>query len=511
MKTITNIVQSALIVSAFFVLTQNSFGQKQVELLPGSERGIVDDINGTMTLVGNVSFLYQGNKMYCDSAIYFEKKDYVKAFGNVHINKKDTLNLFCDSLHYNGKKGIADLYGNVRVRDNEYKLTTDILHYDTDKSQAFYVNGGKVESILNNEVLTSKIGYFHPDSKNFYFAKNVNYKGKELMMKTDTLRYLYSQNKAFFYGATDIQMDSTDIYCESGWYNTTTQEGELTGNAKIFRPKEFISGDTLIYQPKKRYSEGIGNVYYHDSLQKMWFEGNYALLNDSLGYNYVTGNALAHKSMDNDTLSIHADTLYSFKQDSIEFVKAYRGAKIYSRQFQAIADSMIFAPNKKKLELHREPVAWSNGAELKGNFMDIDIDDTIIQQVNIYENSTILMEVEKDSFYNQIGGKNIVALFSNNKIRRANVSGNAMTVFFPEEKDSTDTSVVIKRMGMNRLYASDLRIDIDSNEIQGITYIETPDGVFYPMNQIKKEEQFIPNFNWKGALKPKSRVKMTEE
>ena len=56
---------------------------------------------------------------------------------------------------------------------------------------------------------------------------------------------------------------------------------------------------------------------------------------------------------------------------------------------------------------------------------------------------------------------------------------------------------------MNRLYASDLRIYLDSGEVVGITYFDKPDGVFYPMNKIKKEEQFISNFSWKAFLRPK--------
>ena len=86
---------------------------------------------------------------------------------------------------------------------------------------------------------------------------------------------------------------------------------------------------------------------------------------------------------------------------------------------------------------------------------------------------------------------------------RANVKGNAITIFYPEEEIKTDTSFTKKRMGMNRLYASDLRIDIDSSEISGITYLEEPDGAFYPMDQIKEDEQFIQGFDWKEALRPK--------
>jgi hypothetical protein len=60
-------------------------------------------------------------------------------------------------------------------------------------------------------------------------------------------------------------------------------------------------------------------------------------------------------------------------------------------------------------------------------------------------------------------------------------------------------------MGMNRLYASRLRIDVDSNEIVGVSYIDQPDGKFYPMDKIQKDEMFVPGFIDRSALRPKDR------
>ena len=91
------------------------------------------------------------------------------------------------------------------------------------------------------------------------------------------------------------------------------------------------------------------------------------------------------------------------------------------------------------------------------------------------------------------------------------MNGNATTIFFPEEEIKTDSTFTKKRIGMNRLFASDLRIDIDSSEITGITYIEKPDGVFYPLDDLKKEELFIQGFEWKNALRPKSVAAILED
>ena len=366
-------------------------------------------------------------------------------------------------------------------------------------------------STLTQEVLTSRVGYFYPNSKNFFFSREVNYQGNELAIQTDTLQYLYSQKKAFFYGETDIQAEDADLHCESGWYNTESGEGTLMQNASISRDSDYIAGDTLIYYPDQGVSIGKGNVYYLDSTQEISFNGNYAYSSDSLKYSFLTGNAIATKIMQDDTLYIHADTLYTSNADSIDIMKAYNGAKLYSTKVQAFADSITFNSSDDLIELYTDPIVWSNEAELKGDFIDIYVTDSIIHRVNIYDNSSILMEIEPDQYYNQIAGKNIVASFRDNELYRARVNGNAITLFYPEEEVSTDSTFTKKRVGMNRLYASNLRVDIDSNEIVGINYLEEPDGVFYPIEDIREGEKFIQKFAWKQALRPRSKEAILED
>ena len=295
------------------------------------------------------------------------------------------------------------------------------------------------------------------------------------------------------------------MYCEYGWYNTASEEGSLQKNAFISRPNEFISGDTLNYFALRGSYEGIGNVYYMDSLQHLSFTGDYAFSSDTMNYSFLTGNAIASKEMNSDTLYIHADTLYNYHLDSVNLMKAYRGTRIFSNNFQGKSDSLSYSTVTDKIELYNEPIIWSNGAELKGRFMEVILADSSIEKVNIYENSSVIMEVEEELYYNQISGKDITAFFTDDQLYQAKVYGSARTISFPYDEEEKDSTLTKTRLGMNRLYSSDLRIDIDSNEIIGVSYLEKPDGVFYPMAQLNKDEQFIPGFKWNGAIRPKSR------
>ena len=513
MKTQLYILKIALILSAIFLLRYQAIAQKNtLELLPGAEKFEFNEKTGIHRLVGSVNFIYQGNVMYCDSAHYKESAQEVKAYGNVHVTKDD-INLYCDSLYYNGVSKKAKLWGNVRVRDQDYKITTDTMDYDADKAVGVYRYGGKVESILNSEVLRSKVGYMYTKSKDMFFSGAVNYLSPDLKMITDTLRYNYKKKTAFFYGPSNIDQlekyvsKGAKIYCEKGWYNTVSKEATLEKNASIIKDHQVTKGDYLYSNSQKGISIGKGNVVFKDSAQSLEFRSDYAYSSDVKKVSYITGKALILKVDGADTLFIHADTLYSFKDSlgNTNKIKGYKRVKIFRKDLQAKCDSLVYDKTIGKMELYKEPIVWvKTKTELKGDFIEVFfLNDSIIDKANVLGNSTVLMEIDSGKYYNQIGGKEIFAFFKNNDIYRTDVKGSAKTVSFPENTEKNDTSVVIKRLGMNRVYASDLRVYIDSNEVTGITYFDKPDGVFYPMEKLNKEEQFIKGFKWMAALRPK--------
>jgi len=500
-----NIVKIALVKGAFFLISMPCFGQGNVlELLPGAEKLGYNKKLGYQYLISGVNFIYQGNTMYCDSAHYYDKTQEVRAYGNVHVTKDD-INLFCDSLYYNGKLKKAKLWGHVRVRDFEYKLTTDTLEYDAKKGQGIYRHGGKIESIVANEVLTSRIGYFYPDSKNFFFSGKVKYKNEDISMTTDTLQYSYAKQTTFVYGPTKIIKDSTIMRCERGWYNVETEEGSLIRNASIDQGKRLVKGDTLFYQPAQGQYIGKGHVYIKDTTEKIEFYGDKVFNSNLKHFSYITGHALAVRAQKNDAIYIHADTLFN-QNDTLEktlYSRAYYNVKIFNKDVQSICDSMHFSDPNGKMELYKNPIVWAKNAELKGDRMEIFLNDSLVERIVITDNATVLMEIDSGKYYNQIGGKLMTNYFKNNELIRSDVNGGAKTIFFPENEERTDTTLTIKRIGMNRLYASDLRIYLDSGEVKGITYYDKPDGVFYPMDRINEEEQFIKEFDWKAALRPK--------
>ena len=96
------------------------------------------EIPDAFLLTGNVRINHDGAIMTCNKAYYFQKENYVKAFGNVQMVQGDTLYLNSKYAEYNGNVKQAYATGNVVLRSPDMSLATDTLNFDRNKQEAYY-------------------------------------------------------------------------------------------------------------------------------------------------------------------------------------------------------------------------------------------------------------------------------------------------------------------------------------------------------------------------------------
>jgi len=499
-----NIRKTAQIIFAVFFVTSVLSQKYPIVLLPGSQKIEYNKKTGEHKLLGTVNFTYKGNRMYCDSASYNEKTQTIKAFGNVHV-QKDQINLYCDSFYYKTSVKYAKLWGNVKIRDAEYKISTDSIDYDAKNGRAIYRNFGKIESILTNEKISSKSGYLYPDSKNVSFSGKVKYSKDGLTMTTDTLKFNYTKQIAFFYGPTNIKNDSVQIYCKKGWYDVSNERAQLFKSVQVTKHDLFLSADTITYNAKINEFKAKGNATYTDKIENISCSGRQLFSSDQKKMAYASGQAIATKIIKNDTLILRADSIKLYKDSllNLQEMVAFRNVAFWYGKVSGISDSSQYLLSNKKVTLFNSPIIWSENTELKGDSMQIFLNDSIIDSALVLGHATALMEVDSGKYYNQVSGKAIHAFFSNEELTKIDVKGNAWTIFYPTDEEKKDTVITIKRLGMNRLFAAELRIYLDSGEVRKITYFDKPDGIFFPLDKIDEKEKWINGFQWNPQLRPR--------
>jgi hypothetical protein len=95
-------------------------------------------------------------------------------------------------------------------------------------------------------------------------------------------------------------------------------------------------------------------------------------------------------------------------------------------------------------------------------------------------------------------GKDMIGYFSDNQLRRINVTGNGQTIYYIRNKQKLLT-------GVNRADCSDMSIYTVEGAVQKISLINAPDATLYPVKEVQPGEMRLKDFYWHGNLQPKSR------
>jgi lipopolysaccharide export system protein LptA len=227
--------------------------------------------------------VYQGtfqqdySTLSSDSAYFYPEANAFDAFGNVHIEQGDTLNIYSDILNYNGNTKVAILTNNVKLVDKDATLTTNHLNYNTATRIGTYTDGGKL--VNKDNTLLSKNGYYFAKSRDSYFRYNVSLKTPDALVKTDTMRYNTGSKISYFYGPTNIystkgEKDKDTLYTENGYYNTVNEQAAFGKNNLYKSGTKSLKGDSLFYDKINGYGRAVKHVTFTDKEQKVTIKGD---------------------------------------------------------------------------------------------------------------------------------------------------------------------------------------------------------------------------------------------
>ncbi|SOD18058.1 OstA-like protein [Pedobacter xixiisoli] len=210
------------------------------------------------------TFSHEGAILKCDSAVLYTERNFFEAFGNVHINQGDTLNIYSDFLNYDGNGKKAHLDKNVKLVDRENTLTSNILDYDMVAKIGKYTTGGKL--VNKDATITSREGFYFSKDRDAYFKYNVLVvTAEKATITSDDLRYNTGTNWTYFYGPTNIKSKEDKLYTENGAYNTKSENAYFGKNNLYTNGSRSLKGDSLYYYGKQGYGKAVKNITFRDT------------------------------------------------------------------------------------------------------------------------------------------------------------------------------------------------------------------------------------------------------
>ncbi len=449
-------------------------------------------------LIDSVVLYHEGAYMYCDSAYWYQRNNTFEAFGNVRMEQGDTIFVYGDYLHYDGAAQLARLRDNIRMEDRQVTLFTDSLNYDRLENIGYYFDGGMLVDEKNE--LTSFWGQYDPESKDALFSDSVKLVNEEYTLYSDTLKYNTETKIADILGPSKIVSDSGYIETDKGWYNTLTDDARLLDRSKIYNNdgSKVLIGDSMLYNRTTGWGEVFGNMYLEDFNRKSILRGNYGTYNEKTEYGMATDSAFAIDYSQTDSLFLHGDTLKMITDSVFKEVKAYYNVRFYRNDVQGVCDSMSYIQRDSVLYMTGNPVIWNNNSQILGNRIDIHLNDSTVEKAHIKEYALAIQDRQKEAQYNQVSGREMTAYFIDNEVRHVLVEGNAESLYYITEEDSTV-------IGLNKTESAYLAMDILNDEIQKIKLWASTNAVTTPLSQLKPEESKLKGFMWLNYLRPKNR------
>ncbi len=483
----------SLLISVVFVGLQSVFGQAPKKII--IEYSDFADVNQTeipdaFLLTGNVRISHDGVRLFCNKAYYFQKENYVKAFGDVRMIQGDTLFMNSKYAEYNGNVKQAYATGNVVMRSPEMTLATDTLNFDRTIQQAFYNSNGTITN--KDNVLKSKSGRYYANEKKFQFLTAVTITNPKYVVKSNHLDYYNNSGHSYLFGPSTITSKENFIYTEKGFYDSKKNIGHFLRKSYIKYQDRLIEGDSLFYNRNTEFASATNNVKITDTINKGIIKGHYAEIYKQKDSMFVTKRAVAINLVDKDSIYIHGKVLMITGKPDHRIIRAYNNARFFKTDMSGKCDSIHSSQITNITQLIGRPILWNFDNQMTGDVMHLIGNDTTqkLDSLKVLNNAFIISKDTLGTGYNQVKGLNLYGKFKDSKLYEADVVKNTEVVYYMRNDDH-------ELIGINKNVSSKINMTLDGNTIDTMTFFTNVDGDIYPEKDLPENARKLRGFIWR--------------
>ena len=469
------------------------------------------------------------------ATLYTERLDYdmntkIAIYKSGAVLENENTKLYSERGYYYTQTNLAYFGGDVTIEDPEFSLKADTLKLDTDKNISYFI--GSTDLLTKDgERIYCENGFYDSQKEyaefeerarfqsedGFAKAKKIKYDGKndkiilegdayfkneEQTAESDLIVYDTARKQFSTDGVTTIQDEGRVIVSDKSFYDDSTNVAVFVGNVCISDSNQIICADSIRYNEESRVGKAFGNVVSRDTVENIMVECERMDYSDSTSYVIATGRPLMTSLVEDDTLFLAADTLYSFSRDTVNFdslrvIVAQENVRLYKSNFQAICDSLVYDSADSLFQLFYDPVLWSDTSQFTADVVSIFLADEKIDKIEL-DQKAFLINSSDEVYFNQVKGRTISAHFEEDTLRTMLVNGNGETLYFVQD----DAKAYITA---NKTECSNMKLYFKENQVQDIFFYGQPKGKAHPMEGIQVKALEINGFQWRMDERPKSK------
>jgi len=452
-----------------------------------------------------VQFEHEGADLWCDVAIFYQKENRLKAIGNIRLQQGDSVQMISGKVDYDGNIKLAKAWENVVLSNKVYTLTTDTLYFDREKQEAYYKDFGTVVDSAN--ILTSTIGTRFMVAKKFQFRDSVRITNPEYLVESTQLDYYTTSRNAYLYGPSTITGKEYKMYCERGFYDTKIESGYGVKNTRIDYSDRIIKGDSVFFDKRTEFASATNNITVIDTINKGIIRAHYAEVykaNDSV---FATKRAVSVSEVEQDSLYLHGDTLMVTGKPEARILRAFRNAKFYKTDLSGKCDSIHFEEKTGVTKLITNPILWSGENQMTGDSIHLisDLETDKLDSLKVINNAFVIAldSIGKEG-YNQAKGKDLFGQFVDNELKIIDLVKNTEVIYYLYNDEN-------ELIGIDKTICSAIRMLMEQNDIEEITFFTNPDGDIFPETDLPVEARKLRGFVWRGDERIKTKDDIFDE
>jgi lipopolysaccharide export system protein LptA len=449
-------------------------------------------------LTGNVRMIHDGVVMTCNKAYYFEKENYIKAFGNVQLVQGDTLFLNSKYAEYSGNVKKAFATGNAVMSSPDATLATDTINFDRNTQEVFYNTNG---TIVNKEnTLKSKSGRYYVTQKKFQFLTAVTITNPTYVIKSNHLDYYSNSGHSYLLGPSTITSKANYIYTEKGFYDTKKNLAHFLNKSYIKYDDRLIRGDSLYYDRNKEFASATRNVKITDSINRGIVKGHYAEVYKKQDSMFVTKRAVAVNFVENDSVYIHGKKLMVTGKEGNRIIRAFNNVRFYKTDMSGKCDSIHSSTKTALTKLIGNPILWNAENQITGDIMHLigDSKTEKLDSLKVLNNTFIVSKDTLGTGFNQVKGQDLFGKFKDGKLHDVDIIKNTEVIYYMRNDDK-------ELIGINKNKSSKINIIFDKNAIETITFFQEVDGDIFPEKDLPENGRKLKGLIWRGDERIKSK------
>lgn len=270
---------------------------------------------------GHARFLHNDTYLLCDSASWNVDAKFIEAFGNVQLIQNKTM-LKSEEMQYWIDESRAQFRGQIveLIDKDGNTLRTDRLTYNTQDSVAVFEYGGALKD-KDGGIIEGRKGTYDGKEGLFSFEERTELFLDSIEVKTQSMRYLSEEGKAYFGRNTYVWRGNGFLRADAGWYDRANQMIHFSDHVFMFDPSYDAWSDMLYYNQATGAVDLYQNAQVLDTVNKSVYLGDhlqYLPATDSLSQRgLLTGDPAIVYYGENenhvvDTLYARADTFYVY-------------------------------------------------------------------------------------------------------------------------------------------------------------------------------------------------------